>query len=68
MFQTDVQLSVSMTSWVGSGIYQNQLRLGLRRQQNLNNTLLYYINEYFSEPKMRLREVITNIMVSEPIN
>ncbi|XP_075210134.1 cAMP and cAMP-inhibited cGMP 3',5'-cyclic phosphodiesterase 10A-like [Lycorma delicatula] len=60
--KSDVQLAVSMTSWVGSGIYQNQLRLGLRRQQNLNNTLLHYINDYFSEPKMILNDVLSQIM------
>lgn len=59
----DLQMLVVLTGWVGSALYQNQRRINLQRQHELNDYILAMTNCYFANT-MLLDNLISEITVS----
>lgn len=60
----DLKIAVVVTGWMGAAIHQNQQRLALKRQQELNDYLLDLTKCYFAETVM-MEKMITEIAVSK---
>lgn len=59
----DVKITIMVTGWMGAAIYQNQQRLALKRQQELNDYLLNLTKFYFGD-NVLMEKMITEIVVS----
>lgn len=58
----DLKITIVVTGWMGAAIHQNQQRLALKKQQELNDYLLDLTKNYFSETVM-MEKMITEVVV-----
>jgi cAMP and cAMP-inhibited cGMP 3',5'-cyclic phosphodiesterase 10 len=63
----DLRICVMVTSWMGVAIHQNQERLALKRQQELNDYLLDLIKCYF-EDHVLMEKLMSEVVVRISIN
>ncbi|CAG9858267.1 unnamed protein product [Phyllotreta striolata] len=57
----DLKISIVLAGWVGASIHQNQVRITLQRQQELNDYLLDLTKCYFAET-VPIETMITEIV------
>lgn len=62
--EKDLSIVTIVCSWVGAAIHQNQQRLSLQKQQELNEYLIEISKCYFSDT-ISLDKLIAEIIVSE---
>lgn len=53
---------MGITGWMGAAIQQNQMRLILRKQQQLNDYLLEFTSKYFGD-NVQIEQMISEIVV-----
>lgn len=61
--ESHMRLAIVVSGWIGSAIFQNQQRLALQRQNELNEYLLDLTKCYFADT-MLLEKLITEMVVS----
>ncbi|KAJ9591947.1 hypothetical protein L9F63_001549, partial [Diploptera punctata] len=59
---TDLQIVIAVTGWMGAAIHQNQQRVVLMKQQDINEYLLELTRNYFADIVMMDR-IVSEIMV-----
>lgn len=59
----DVKLMVVICGWMGAAIHQNNIRVVLKKQQDLNNTMINITQRYFSE-QIELVNLLYEMVVS----
>ncbi|XP_026469929.1 cAMP and cAMP-inhibited cGMP 3',5'-cyclic phosphodiesterase 10A-like [Ctenocephalides felis] len=57
----DLQVVMGITGWMGAAIQQNQMRLILRKQQQLNDYLLEFTSKYFGD-NVQIEQMISEIV------
>lgn len=62
----DVRIVVVVTGWMGAAIHQNQQRLALQKQQELNDYLIELTKCYFADT-ISLEKLISEIVVIKKI-
>lgn len=60
----DLKITIVVTGWMGAAIHQNQQRVALKRQQELNEYLLDLTKNYFSDTVM-MEKMISDVVVSK---
>lgn len=61
--QYDLSICVMATAWMGVAIHQNQERLALKRQQELNDYLLDLVRCYFADHVL-IEKLMCEVVVS----
>lgn len=59
----DLQITTVISGWMGAAIHQNQQRVALKKQQDLNEYLLNLTKNYFSET-LNVEKMISDIVVN----
>jgi GAF domain-containing protein len=62
----DLKITIVVTGWMGAAIHQNQQRVALKKQQELNEYLLDLTKNYFSDTVM-MEKMISDVVVSAAI-
>lgn len=60
--EDDVKITVLVSAWIGAAIHQNQQRVMLQKQQELNDYLLDLVKCYFSNA-VGIQKLINEIAV-----
>lgn len=59
----DLRIVIAVTGWMGAALHQNQQRLALEKQQQLNDYLLDLIKCYFADTMLK-DKMISEFVVS----
>lgn len=59
----DLRVVIAVTGWMGAALHQNQQRLALEKQQQLNDYLLDLTKCYFADTVL-MSKMISEIVVS----
>ena len=59
----DLKITIVVTGWMGAAIHQNQQRVALKKQQELNEYLLDLTKHYFSDT-VQMEKMISDVVVS----
>ena len=59
----DLKITIVVTGWMGAAIHQNQQRVALKKQQELNEYLLDLTKNYFSDT-VQMEKMISDVVVS----
>ena len=63
--QTDLQVVGAVSGWMGAAMHQNEQRLALQKQHDLNEQLLQLTTKYFADV-VATEKIISEIVVSDP--